>query len=62
MSERMRRLGVPVGVVVAVMLVVTLGYQGPLAGAIAIAIGTVAVIAWLRTSGDDDEDRYGPGA
>lgn len=63
LAERLRRLAVPVTIVLSVMLVVTLAYQGPMTGAVLIAIGVVAVIAWLRTSsGGDDEDRYGPGA
>lgn len=61
--ERMRRLGVPVAIVLAAVMVVFLAYQGPLAGAVGAFIATIVVILTLRArSTDDDTEEYGPGA
>lgn len=62
LMERLRRLGVPVGIVLAAVMVVFLAYQGPLLGGVAAFIATIVVIVWLRARTADEDDRaYGPG-
>lgn len=62
LMERLRRLGVPVAIVLAAVMVVFLSYQGPLLGGVAAFIATIVVIVWLRSRTRDEDDRtYGPG-
>ena len=62
LMERLRRLGVPVAIVLAAVMVVFLAYQGPLLGGVAAFIATIVVILWLRGRTRDEDDRtYGPG-
>lgn len=62
LMERLRRLGVPVAIVLAAVMVVFLSYQGPLLGGVAAFIATIVVIVWLRArTGEDDDRTYGPG-
>lgn len=61
--ERLRRLGAPLAIVLAAVMVVFLSYQGPMLGAVAAFVATIVVVVWLRNRPTDDERRgYGPGA
>lgn len=63
LMERLRRLGAPVGILLAALLVVFLSYQGPLLGAAAAFVATILIVVWLRNRPTEDERRsYGPGA
>lgn len=62
LMERLRRLGVPVAIVLAAVMVVFLAYQGPLLGGVAAFVATIVIILWLRARTSDEDDRaYGPG-
>ncbi|MDP9022231.1 MAG: hypothetical protein M3N57_05910 [Actinomycetota bacterium] len=62
LSERLRRLATPLGVLLAALLVVTLAFEGPRWLATFVAIAVVVLVLWLRSRSTHDDGPYGPGA
>lgn len=48
LAERMRRLARPLGLVLAVLIAITLSYEGPVIGAVVVAIAVAGVAAFIR--------------
>ena len=59
--ERVRRLAAPVAILLAAMLVVTLGSPTPRRLAAVVVLVVVAAVIWLRNREPDERD-YGPGS